>query len=95
MVDASLEVRVGRRRWVLRPGEQVVLGRDDSCQVVLVDSRISRRHASLAHEDEWHLRDLNSVNGMYSKGERRSVIALTEATSVRRRGSPAGPKLPQ
>jgi ABC-type multidrug transport system ATPase subunit/pSer/pThr/pTyr-binding forkhead associated (FHA) protein len=93
MVDASLEVRVGRRRWVLRPGEQAVLGRDESCQVVLVDSRISRRHASLAHEDEWALRDLNSVNGTYSEGERRSVIALTAATSVRLGNPDDGPEV--
>jgi len=68
MLDGSLEVRVGLRRWVLRPGEEAVLGRDGSCEVVLVDSRISRRHASVAHEDEWHLRDLNSSNGCTPQG---------------------------
>jgi pSer/pThr/pTyr-binding forkhead associated (FHA) protein len=93
MVDVSLEVRVGRRRWVLRPGEQAVLGRDDCCQVVLVDSRISRRHASLAHQDEWRLQDLNSINGMYSEGKRQSVIALTTAISVRLGNPDDGPEV--
>lgn len=92
MLNESLEVRVGRRRWVLRPGEQAVLGRDDSCQVVLLDSRISRRHASVAHEDGWHLRDLNSINGLFIGGERRSVIALTASVSVRL-GNPDGPEV--
>lgn len=93
MLDASLEVRVGRRRWVLRPGEEAVLGRDDSCQVVLVDSRISRRHASIAHQDGWHIRDLNSVNGVYSEGSRRSVIAVPAATSVRLGNPDDGPEV--
>jgi ABC-type multidrug transport system ATPase subunit/pSer/pThr/pTyr-binding forkhead associated (FHA) protein len=93
MLDASLEVRVGRRRWVLRPGEQAVFGRDDSCQMVMVDSRISRRHASVAHEDEWNLRDLDSVNGMYSQGQRRSLIAVTDATSVRLANPDDGPEV--
>ena len=93
MVDVSLEVRVGRRRWVLRPCEQAVLGRDDCCQVVLVDSRVSRQHASLAHEGEWRLRDLNSINGMYSEGKRQSVIALTTAISVRLGNPDDGPEV--
>ena len=93
MLDASLEVRVGRRRWVLRPGEEAVLGRDDSCQVVLVDSRISRRHASIAHQDGWHIRDLNSVNGVYSEGSRRSVIAVPAASSVRLGNPDDGPQV--
>jgi len=70
-----------------------IRGRDGNHQMVLGDSRISRRHASLAYEDEWHLRDLNSVNGMYSEGERRSVIALTEATSVRLGNPDDGPEV--
>ena len=93
MLSGSLEVCVGLRRWVLRPGEEVVLGRDGSCQVVLADSRISRRHASVAHEDNWYLRDLNSSNGMYTEGERRSVIALTAATSVRLGNPDDGPEV--
>ena len=82
MLHESLEVRVGRRRWVLRPGDEAILGRDDSCQVVLVDSRISRWHASVAHQDGWHIRDLSSSNGVYTDGSRRSVIAVPEATSI-------------
>jgi ABC-type multidrug transport system ATPase subunit/pSer/pThr/pTyr-binding forkhead associated (FHA) protein len=93
MVNALLEVSVGHRRWVLRPDQEAVLGRDDTCQMVLVDSRISRWHASLAHEDGWHLRDLNSINGMYSDGKRRSVIALTAATSVRLGNPDDGPEV--
>lgn len=93
MLDASLEVRVGRRRWVLRPDEQAIFGRDDSCQMVLVDSRISRRHASVAHEDEWNLRDLDSANGMYSGGQRQSLIAVTAATSVRLANPEDGPEV--
>jgi ABC-type multidrug transport system ATPase subunit/pSer/pThr/pTyr-binding forkhead associated (FHA) protein len=93
MVNTLLEVSVGPRRWVLRPDQEAVLGRDDTCQMVLVDSRISRWHASLAHEDGWHLRDLNSINGIYSDGKRRSVIALTAATSVRLGNPDDGPEV--
>jgi len=93
MLDLSLEVRVGRRRWVLRPGDEAILGRDDSCQVVLVDSRISRRHASVTHQDGWHVRDLNSINGVYTDGSRRSVIAVPAATSVRLGNPDDGPEV--
>ena len=78
---------------MLRPGDEAILGRDDSCQVVLADSRISRRHASVANQDGWHVRDLNSINGVYTDGSRRSVIAVPAATSVRLGNPDDGPEV--
>lgn len=46
--------------------EPVVLGRDPSCDVVLEDPGISRRHAELVRErGAWILRDLGSRNGTF------------------------------
>ncbi len=66
--------------YSLLPGEDVVIGRDPSCQVVLdalVHSMVSRRHAvvrplppSPDKRLSWVLCDLNSANGTFLNGQR-------------------------
>ena len=65
-----------RARFGLRPralpdlvGACVLIGRSSSCQIVLGDDTVSRRHAELRFEDgRWLLRDLGSSNGSYVNG---------------------------
>jgi hypothetical protein len=65
-----------RARFGLRPralpdlvGACVLIGRSSSCQIVLGDDTVSRRHAELRFEDgRWLLRDLGSSNGTYVNG---------------------------
>jgi pSer/pThr/pTyr-binding forkhead associated (FHA) protein len=46
-----------------------VIGRSSSCQLVLADDTVSRRHAELRIEDgRWLLRDLGSSNGTWVNG---------------------------
>jgi hypothetical protein len=50
---------------------QMVIGRSSSCQLVLADATVSRRHAELRIEDgRWLLRDLGSSNGTWVNGRR-------------------------
>ena len=50
-------------------GAHLVIGRSSSCQIVLGDDTVSRRHAELRFEDgRWLLRDLHSSNGTYVNG---------------------------
>ena len=50
-------------------GAHLVIGRSSSCQIVLGDDTVSRRHAELRFEDgRWMLRDLGSSNGSYVNG---------------------------
>lgn len=72
---------VGKRRVADRPiilaldwtglQEQLVVGRHHSCDVVLADPEVSRRHARLCFRDgRWVVRDLESTNGTIVNGGR-------------------------
>jgi hypothetical protein len=50
---------------------RLLIGRSSSCQLVLADDTVSRRHAELRVEDgRWLLRDLGSSNGTWVNGRR-------------------------
>lgn len=49
-----------------------IVGRDDSCELQIIDPQVSRRHAAFEYTDgHWHIRDLGSTNGTVVNG--RSV----------------------
>jgi pSer/pThr/pTyr-binding forkhead associated (FHA) protein len=51
--------------------QELVLGRDPICDVVLAEGSVSRRHAQLRfHDGGWTLRDLDSTNGTRVNGLR-------------------------
>jgi FHA domain len=59
------------------PGARVTLGRGRSCDWVLAEETVSRRHAELRHDGRrWLLRDLGSRNGTRVNGTR--VLSETE-----------------
>src|SRR4051812_33281225 len=68
---AYLEVIEGRssgRRYPLDAAE-ATLGRDESCEVSLLDEAASRRHAAIARRGErFFVRDLGSRNGTRLNG---------------------------
>jgi hypothetical protein len=50
---------------------EMIIGRSSSCDVVLEDPNVSRRHARLFfREGKWILVDLHSMNGSYINGVR-------------------------
>jgi S1-C subfamily serine protease len=74
-----LTVRSGKKRGatVHLDGDRLVIGRDEECDLVLPDSKVSRRHASLEVADgETTLRDLGSRNGTFVNGKRVQAARL-------------------
>jgi ABC-type multidrug transport system ATPase subunit/pSer/pThr/pTyr-binding forkhead associated (FHA) protein len=71
-------------RAMLRPGEVLLVGRDPSCQIVINDRSVSRRHAEIARvEGTWVIRDLASRNGIHQGGERTDTIRVSNGAQVR------------
>jgi pSer/pThr/pTyr-binding forkhead associated (FHA) protein len=65
------------------PGQDLVLGRDASCDVVLEDPAVSRRHASLVWQDGvWWVQDLGSGNGILIDGARVQQAILTDGARL-------------
>jgi hypothetical protein len=55
----------GRQQWELNRDE-IILGRDDTCDIVLPDRQISRQHARIYREsDAYFIEDLGSSNGTW------------------------------
>lgn len=53
------------------PGESNLLGRDASCDVVVADKSVSRRHAVIERRgDAWWVTDQGSANGIFIGGTR-------------------------
>lgn len=49
---------------------EIIIGRDPSCECVISDETVSARHARLSyHHKQWWLEDLNSTNGTYLNEE--------------------------
>jgi two-component system, cell cycle response regulator len=61
----------------------VVAGRDESCDVVLSDEGISRRHARFIRQgDQFILEDLGSTNGVFVNGTQIDVSVLSEGDKI-------------
>lgn len=82
-MPARLIVRRGPQallEYALRPG-RVLIGRSDSCDLVIPDPGVSRTHCVLSgNEDGWSLRD-RSRHGTVVNGQAvRDSVSLTEGT---------------
>src|SRR5262245_26087156 len=64
------------REWPLR-GKITLIGRDPSCELVIVTDRTSWRHALIVHSSQGYaIEDLDSVNGTYVNGRRIQTRTL-------------------
>ncbi|NPA97501.1 MAG: FHA domain-containing protein [Crenarchaeota archaeon] len=53
----------------LKPGDYVV-GRDPSCDIVIPDPYVSRKHMRIFYRDgKWYVVDMGSKNGTFINGE--------------------------
>jgi pSer/pThr/pTyr-binding forkhead associated (FHA) protein len=70
------------RRWEI--GEQpVAVGRDETAEVTISDSALSRRHFLIWREGEHCLiKDLNSQNGTWVDGQRAQGTRLTHNVCI-------------
>jgi len=65
------------QRWFLR--NSVIIGRDNSCEIVISDRQVSRRHARLTTTTNGVLlEDLGSKNGTHRNGERVDEPVILE-----------------
>ena len=63
----------------IRDGQKLSIGRDISSDVAIVDSKVSRSHASItARDGKLFIEDHNSTNGTYVNGEKLSPSTATE-----------------
>ncbi len=61
----------------------LLIGRGRSCDLVLRDETVSRRHAELAREGgRWLLRDLGSTNGTWDGGWRVDATEVDAGTEL-------------
>lgn len=64
-------------------GRVLTIGRSKSCDVVIDDPLVSRRHATMALGAQPVLRDLDSFNGTYVNGQRlHGEVTLSPGTEV-------------
>jgi pSer/pThr/pTyr-binding forkhead associated (FHA) protein len=80
----EISYRGGMTHQVEPPGIVCVLGRDPACDVVLNDSKCSRRHAVLEDGPEGiAVRDEGSANGIYVNGRRVEKARLRPGDTLR------------
>jgi hypothetical protein len=83
--DAELVVLGSKRRPYPLAKDALSIGRLDSCDIVLSDTGVSRKHAEVRREgDEWVIVDLNSTNGTIVNGQtvRRHRLAQGDRIEV-------------
>jgi len=67
---ATNRVKGEWKKYDLRHKDRVVIGRDDSCDIVLADIGVSRHHAEIGILDRgYQIKDLNSKNGIILNGQ--------------------------
>lgn len=80
---AGLLLASGGARYPLA-GDVVLLGRGDTCTIVLQDTAASREHARLERTPGgWVLLDLDSKNGTYVNGERIERRTIRSGDRIR------------
>ncbi len=61
----------GKKKLTEFESERVTIGREDSCDIVLPQAKVSRRNAEIWQSDDgFFIRDLKSTNGTFLNGKR-------------------------
>lgn len=65
------------QQWMIR--ESLVIGRENTCDIIVPDRQVSRHHAQLIYrKDGVQLEDLGSKNGTHHNGERITQPVLLQ-----------------
>ena len=64
---------------------EVIIGRDTSCDIAILDEALSAQHARVAHHHgQWWLEDLNSTNGIFLNQEKLTTpVVLIEGDAFK------------
>jgi hypothetical protein len=84
---SGILLRAKGRSWTLAPGDRLVVGREATCDIVLDDDSVSRRHASITFTTvrrrvvAVEVEDLGSTNGTLVDGKAvASAVVLPGST---------------
>ncbi len=75
--DGGLLLRLDDRLWAIEPNETIIVGRSETCDVLIANDHVSRQHLELRSTDGvWTARDLSTMNGTFVEGERRTTFSI-------------------
>ena len=71
------------KAFALGDASEVIVGRDESCDIRIVAQSVSREHCAIEHEGEdLVLRDLGSSGGTYIDGKRIEKVRVRDGMEV-------------
>lgn len=72
------------RAFALGDAEEVIVGRDDACDIRINAPTISREHCCIERNGngELYIRDLGSTTGTFSRGEKIDRLRVQEGMTV-------------
>lgn len=83
-VRGILTVELEGRRHTFEFKKRAIVGRDETCDIVLASRMVSRRHAELEERDgRFVVRDLGSGNGTFLDGAKVTEGALAHGDGIR------------
>ena len=78
-IPAAALIDISTGDTYLVKGHEVLLGREDDCDVRILDANVSRHHAAFIFENgRWNLEDLGSTNGTSVNHRRISRTVLAD-----------------
>ncbi len=71
------------RAFALGDSEEVIIGRDETCDIRIRAKTVSREHCSVEREgQDFVLRDLGSTGGVFLAGQRVDRVQLRDGVAV-------------
>lgn len=84
LMVSSYERHIHQFQCVQAIKKDIWIGRDETCDIIVNHDAVSSRHAHLILEnEEWHLKDNHSTNGVYVNGVRTKECILRVKDNVR------------
>jgi ABC transport system ATP-binding/permease protein len=90
----ELVLELNGQTWTLDPTRTYSVGRDPQGDLVLTDSRVSWRHATLRWGGQsWVVEDHGSTNGTYAQGQRIQQMPLAPGSVINLGNAADGPRI--